>query len=104
MCTNILSDEEMTKIKVVDLDEYYNFYFHYFFSSNNLVSQKCCLKLSFLEIQIFNCSNKVTWKMTKIKVIDLDKLYNFYVHDFSFEIICCFHMLFQVSILLKFKF
>jgi hypothetical protein len=32
MCTNTLSDKEMTKIKVVDLDEYYNFYIHDFFS------------------------------------------------------------------------
>jgi hypothetical protein len=26
-------------------------------------------------------------EMTKIKVVDLDKLYNFYVHDFLAEII-----------------
>ena len=39
MFTNTLSNEEMTKIKVVDLDEYYNFYIHDFFSSNHLVSQ-----------------------------------------------------------------
>ncbi len=30
--TIILSDEEMTKIKVVALDEFYNFYVHDFFS------------------------------------------------------------------------
>jgi hypothetical protein len=30
--TIILSDEEMTKIKVVDLDEFYNFYVYDFFS------------------------------------------------------------------------
>ena len=29
--TNTLSDEEITKIKVVDLDEFYNFYIHAFF-------------------------------------------------------------------------
>jgi hypothetical protein len=33
MCvTTTLSNEEMTKIKVVDLDEVYNFYIHDFFS------------------------------------------------------------------------
>ena len=30
--TTTLSDEEMTKIKVVDLDEFYNFYVHDFLS------------------------------------------------------------------------
>jgi hypothetical protein len=30
--TVILLNEEMTKIKVVDLDEFYNFYGHDFFS------------------------------------------------------------------------
>jgi hypothetical protein len=30
--TITLSDEKMTKIKVVDLDEFYNFYVHDFFS------------------------------------------------------------------------
>jgi hypothetical protein len=30
--TEMNSDEEMTKIKVVDLDDFYNFYIHDFFS------------------------------------------------------------------------
>jgi hypothetical protein len=30
--TITLSDEEMIKIKVIDLDEFYNFYVHDFFS------------------------------------------------------------------------
>jgi hypothetical protein len=30
--TTTLSDKEMTEIKVVDLDELYNFYVHDFFS------------------------------------------------------------------------
>ena len=38
--TNTLSDKGMTKIKVVDLDEYYNFYVHDFLSSNRYVTQK----------------------------------------------------------------
>jgi hypothetical protein len=28
----MVSDEEITKIKIVDLDKFYNFYFHDFFS------------------------------------------------------------------------
>ena len=39
--------------------------------------------------------------MTKIKVIDLDELYNFVVDDFSTKVIYCFKILFEV---LKFKF
>jgi hypothetical protein len=31
--TTTLSDEEMTKIKVVDIDEFYNFHVHDFFSA-----------------------------------------------------------------------
>jgi hypothetical protein len=42
MCTNTLSDEEMTKVKVVDGDEYYNFYFHDF-----LIPNHWCLKILF---------------------------------------------------------
>ena len=30
--TTTLADEEMTKIKVIDLDKFYNFYVHDFFS------------------------------------------------------------------------
>ena len=37
--TNTNTNEGMTEIKVVDLDEYYNFYVYDFLSSNHLVSQ-----------------------------------------------------------------
>ena len=40
----------------------------------------------------------------KIKVIDLDKFYNFYVHDFLVEIIKCSKMTFEVSIFWNSKF
>jgi hypothetical protein len=36
--------------------------------------------------------------MTKIKVIELDELYNFFVKTFMAEIIYSFKMLFQVVI------
>ena len=39
MFSKSLSDKEMTKLKVIELDEYYNFYVHDFLSSNHLVYQ-----------------------------------------------------------------
>jgi hypothetical protein len=39
MFTITLLDEEITKIKVVDLDQFYNFYVHNFFSENHLLFQ-----------------------------------------------------------------
>jgi hypothetical protein len=47
MCTNTLSDKEMTKIKVVDLDELYNFGIHHF--SDEII---WCFKIWF-ELVIF---------------------------------------------------
>ena len=46
----------------------------------------------FFEVVIFsnsnlNCSKKLYRKMTKIKIVNFDKLYNFVVDNFSFEII-----------------
>jgi len=37
-------------------------------------------------------------EMTKIKVLDLDELYNFVLMTFSVEIICYFKILFEVVI------
>ena len=39
MFANTLSNKEMTKIKVVDLDEFKNFYIHDFFNRDHLVFQ-----------------------------------------------------------------
>jgi hypothetical protein len=73
-----LSDEEMTKIKVIDFDVFYNFYIHDFFSWNHLV------------FQILNFKNMETWnnilkehmisneKVINIKVVQLIKIYYFY--------------------------
>ena len=47
-----LSGEEMTKIKVVDLNQFYNFYVHDFFQLKSFDISKRRLKLSFFEIQI----------------------------------------------------
>ena len=42
-------------------------------------------------------------EMTKIKIVDLDKLYNFGSHHFSAEIIWCFKISLEHVIFLKFK-
>jgi hypothetical protein len=47
-----LLDEEITKIKVVDLDKFYNFYVHDFFSWNHLVFQNDVLSCYFLKFKI----------------------------------------------------
>jgi hypothetical protein len=54
--TITLSDEQMTKIKVVDFDELYNFYVHDFFNWNhlllkNIVSSWYFLKFKFWIVQ-----------------------------------------------------
>ena len=56
MFTNTLLNEEVTKIKVVDLDELYNFGIYC------LKVSKSYLKLPFIEIQILNYTNFVKWK------------------------------------------
>ena len=72
MFTNTLSHEEVTKIKVVDGDEF----------NKSFKVSKSCLKLPFIEIQNFNYSNLVKWKMIKIKVVHIDEFYNFGIHEF----------------------
>ena len=37
-------------------------------------------------------------KFSKIKVVDLVEIYNFYVHDFSSDIIWCLKILFELFI------
>ena len=78
-----LSDEEMNKIEVIDLDHLYNFVSDDFFSWNHLIFKNIvwsCHNLKF-EFKLFKqCHIE---KMTNTKVVDLDKLYNFVVHNFS---------------------
>ena len=52
MYTTILSDEEMIKIKVIDLDKFYNLYVHDFFSRNHLVFQNDVSICYFLKFKI----------------------------------------------------
>ena len=53
MFTITLSDEEITKIKVIDLDELYIFGIHHFFSWNHLVFQNLFRTCYFLNLKIW---------------------------------------------------
>ena len=82
MFTNTLSHEEVTKIKVVDSEELNNFYVHDFYCWNhlrfqNLVWSSQLLKLKISTVQIWSNEN-----MIKIKVVYIDKFYNFGIHEF----------------------
>ena len=78
--------KKWSKIKVVDSDEFNNFYVHDFCSWNHLRFQKLVwschlLKFKFLTVQIL--SNE---KMIKIKVVDSDVFNNFYIdHLYSWN-------------------
>ena len=81
--TITFSDDQMTKIKVVHLDEFYNFHVHDFFRWNHLVFQNIVWICHFLKFKIWIVQIESHEKMIKIKVVYLDELYNFYVHNFS---------------------
>jgi hypothetical protein len=66
MCTTTLSDKEMTNIKVVDLDELYNFYIHHFFNWNHLVYQNLVWSCHFSKFIIRIVQTKSHEKTTKI--------------------------------------
>ena len=73
----------MIKIKVVDLDQFYNFVVDDFFISNYLVPQNFVRSSNILKFKIQTIETKSYEKMTKIKVVDLDALYNFVFDIFS---------------------
>ena len=58
MFANTLSNKELTKIKVVDLDEFYNFYIDEFFSWDHLVFQNVVSSCSFLKFKIWIVQTK----------------------------------------------
>ena len=67
--TTTLLDEEMIKIKVVDLDKFYHFYVDDFFSSNQLVFQNDVWSCHFLKFEIQIDKTQSHKKMDKIIVI-----------------------------------
>ena len=72
--TITLLDEQIIKIKVVDLDQFYNFYVHDFFRWNHLLLQNVVWSYYFLKFKFSIVQTKPHEKMTKIKVVDLEKL------------------------------
>ena len=72
----------MTKIKVVDSDEFNNFYVHNISSWNDLMFQNLVWSCHFLKFKIWTVQILSNKKMPKIKVVDSDEFNNFYVHDF----------------------
>jgi ferredoxin-fold anticodon binding domain-containing protein len=78
----ILSNDKMTKIKVVDIHELNNFGIHHFLCWNQFGSQilvRTCRFSKFKNWKVQILSND---EMTKIKVVDLDELNNFCIHHF----------------------
>ena len=59
MCAKNLSNEEMTKIKVIDIHELNNFCTHHFLCWNQFGSQ---ILVSFFKISNLKCSNFVKWQ------------------------------------------
>ena len=63
-----LSDEEMTQIEVIDLDELYNFDIDDFFSWNHLIFENViwsCLNLKF-KFKLFKQSHIEKWLILKL--------------------------------------
>ena len=67
--TTTLSDEEMIKIKVIDLDKFYNFYVHDFFGWDHLVFQNDVWSCHFLKFKTQIYETQSHEKMNKIIAI-----------------------------------
>jgi len=63
---NTLLNEEMTKIKVEDLDELYNFYIHHLYSWNHLVVENKVWGCYFLKFKIWIVQTKSHENIAKI--------------------------------------
>ena len=87
MFTKTLSNEEVTKIKVIDSDDFNNFYVDDFCNWNHLRFQNHVWNCHLLKFKIWTVQILSNKKMTKIKVVDSDVFNNFYVYDFLFEIV-----------------
>ena len=81
MCAKNLSNEEMITIKVVDIHELNNFGTHHFLCWNQFGSQILVRTCRFSKFQIWKVQILSNDKMTKIKVVDLNDLYNFDVYQ-----------------------
>jgi hypothetical protein len=88
----MISAEKVMNIKVVQLIKIYNVYFGHLFirkTDSNIVHKSYISLLKFPKLykRDVKIVNNITItlsdeQMTKIQVVDLDELYNFYVYDF----------------------
>jgi len=73
----------MTKIKIVDLNEFYNFVVYNLFIWNHLLPKFYVWISHILKFKLRIVQTNSDGKMIKTKVIDLDELYNSVFADFS---------------------
>ena len=78
----ILSNDKMTKIKVVDINELNNFVIHHFLCWNQFGSQILVRTYRFSKFQIWKVQILSNDKMTKIKVVYINEWNNFGIHHF----------------------
>ena len=77
----MISIEKVMNIEVVELIKIYNFILVIFSSDKVVVT--LFTKFTYPSYSLCNVTTTLSdEKITKIKVIDFDKFYNFYVHDF----------------------
>jgi hypothetical protein len=82
MCITNLSNDEITKIKVIDIHELRNFGIHHFLCWNHFGYQILVWTCCFSKFQIWNVQILSNDKMTKIKVVDIHELSNFGIRHF----------------------
>jgi hypothetical protein len=75
------SDEEVTKIKFVHLDELRNFDIHHFLIWHHLVFENLASNYHFLRFKILIIQIESNGEMTKLIVVDLDKFHNFCIEN-----------------------
>ena len=83
----IWSNENIIKIKVVYIDELYNFGIHEFFIWNHLLFQNIVSSWNYLNFKIWIVQTKSHDKMTKIKLYMLMSYTTFMFTTFSFYFI-----------------
>jgi hypothetical protein len=72
----------MTKTKVVDLNEFYNFIIDGFCHLKSCTTLKFYSKCQILKFKLRPVQTNSDGGMAKIKVVNLDDIYNFVVDDF----------------------
>jgi hypothetical protein len=74
----------MTKTKVLDLDELYKFVVDNFFIWNHLLSLNFVWSSHILKFKFWIIQTKSDREMTKTRIVDLNKFYNFVADNFFY--------------------